>query len=47
MEAIKNLKMVEAARTEAKSLVETDPTLSRYPALKKRTQTREDMLHFE
>ncbi len=33
MEAIKNIKMVEAARTEAQSLVKSDPSLVKYTAL--------------
>ena len=33
MEALKNLKMVEAARTEAARLIQEDPELSKYPAL--------------
>ncbi|HEX2792285.1 MAG TPA: DNA helicase RecG, partial [Candidatus Paceibacterota bacterium] len=33
MEALKNLKMVEAARTEAAALVEKDPELKKHPAL--------------
>lgn len=33
MEAIKNLKLVEAARTEAANLIETDPDLTGYPIL--------------
>lgn len=46
MEAIKNLKMVEAARLEAKILVETN-SLAQFPSLLKRAASREDMLHFE
>lgn len=34
MEAIKNLKMVEAARTEATALLAIDPTLKNYPLLR-------------
>ena len=33
MEAIQNIKMVEAARTEAKTLIAQDATLSNYPLL--------------
>ncbi|MFA6006795.1 MAG: ATP-dependent DNA helicase RecG [Candidatus Paceibacterota bacterium] len=33
MEAIKNIKMVEAARAEAKALIFKDPELRKYPAL--------------
>ena len=32
MEALKNIKLVEAARTEAAALVERDPTLKNHPA---------------
>ena len=35
MEALKNLKMVEAAREEATRIIIEDPELSRYPELKK------------
>lgn len=34
MEALKNIKMVEAARTEAGRLIAEDPELAHYPALK-------------
>lgn len=47
MEAIKNIKMVEAARIEARHIVETDPTLSKYPELKTRAEARAESLHFE
>lgn len=33
MEALKNLKLVEAARTEAQKIIASDPTLSSYPLL--------------
>ncbi|MEK7622204.1 MAG: ATP-dependent DNA helicase RecG [Patescibacteria group bacterium] len=48
MEAIKNLKMVEAARAEAKRLIATDPDLTHYPLLISRlaTLTTRD-IHFE
>jgi ATP-dependent DNA helicase RecG len=36
MEALQNLKMVEAARTEASELIEQDITLSAFPILKKK-----------
>jgi len=35
MEAIKNIKMVEAARVEAKKLIQEDPELKKYPELAK------------
>ena len=47
MEAIKNIKMVEAAREEAKRLIEEDPELTAYPALKERTREKTEDLHFE
>ncbi|MDQ3014322.1 MAG: ATP-dependent DNA helicase RecG [bacterium] len=47
MEAIKNLKMVEAARTEARTLLEVDITLSQYPLLRSRINTEEEAIHFE
>lgn len=47
MEALKNLKLVEAARTEAFALVATDTTLSHYPDLKKRALLTLKDLHFE
>ena len=46
MEAIKNLKMVEAARTEAQQLVAVDPELDSHPILKNSLANRE-MVHFE
>lgn len=50
MEALQNLKMVEAARTEAARLIAEDGTLSRYPLLatelsKRATNNKE--IHFE
>jgi ATP-dependent DNA helicase RecG len=45
MEAIKNLKMVEAARTEARDIIETN-SLSKYPLLEKIILTKKD-IHFE
>jgi ATP-dependent DNA helicase RecG len=47
MEAIKNLKMVEAARTEASRIVQSDPTLISHPLLKARIETNEQKIHFE
>jgi ATP-dependent DNA helicase RecG len=46
MEALKNLKLVEAARAEAKQLVEADMTLKKYPELQKALAERSEM-HFE
>lgn len=46
MEAIKNIKMVEAARKEARALIEEDSTLSAYPLLQHEVHGREE-IHFE
>jgi ATP-dependent DNA helicase RecG len=47
MEAIKNLKMVEAARTEAHALIEEDTELKKYPALYGRLTAAEEGFHWE
>ena len=48
MEALQNLKMVEAARTEAGALIEKNGTLSKYPLLKKQLEARkQEQIHFE
>ena len=47
MEAIKNIKMVEAARTEAIALIEKDPELSKYPLLKQKVKSKVSEFHFE
>ena len=47
MEAIKNLKMVEAARTEATSLIEKDPDLMSQPMLSHLIKSKYQSLHFE
>lgn len=48
MEALKNIKMVEAAREEARSLIEEDIDLKKYPLLKERVQKlKQQELHFE
>ncbi len=47
MEALKNLKLVEAARDEALSMVKTDETLSKHPLLHNKIQQRIGALHFE
>lgn len=46
MEALKNLKLVEAARTEAKKMIEKDPRLKKYPLLRDGLERR-DMAHLE
>jgi ATP-dependent DNA helicase RecG len=43
MEALKNIKMVEAARTEAKALIEKDFELKKYPLLR----TKKIPIHME
>ncbi len=45
MEAIKNLKMVEAARTEAVKIADKDPKLKKHPLIAKRLEGLE--VHFE
>ena len=47
MEAIKNIKMVEAAREEAKRLLSEDSTLIAYPEILKRMTERGSASHFE
>ena len=48
MEALQNLKMVEAARTEAKKLIEENIALSDYPDIKKHLKHRSaEALHWE
>jgi len=46
MEAMKNLKMVEAARIEAQQIVSKDPTLASHPILQNALTSRE-IVHFE
>jgi len=46
MEALKNLKMVEAARAEARTLLESDESLTEYPLLKEHIK-QSDEIHFE
>jgi len=47
MEAIKNLKMVEAARAEAKRLLTEDIELKTHPLLQTQLEQREKPTHFE
>ena len=47
MEALKNVKLIQAARTEAQALVAKDPTLSRHPALAQRVLSASLELHSE
>lgn len=47
MEAIKNVKMVEAARNEAQKMVKSDPELKKHLDLKRIIQSKRNVLHFE
>ena len=47
MEAIKNIKLVEFARTEAHSLIASDPELKLYPLLSQTLASKNLTLHFE
>jgi ATP-dependent DNA helicase RecG len=47
MEALKNLKLVEAARTEAQQLVESDPDLTVHPLIKTCIAKLGEGLHLE
>ncbi len=47
MEALKNLKLVEAARDEAVALIKKDETLTKHPALASELKIRTQQLHFE
>ncbi len=47
MEAIKNIKMVEAARTEAVRMISEDPLLTEYPFLKEKVEKKNLDFHFE
>ncbi len=47
MEALKNQAMVEAARQEARRLIEADPELVHHPTLKVAATARQHEIHFE
>jgi ATP-dependent DNA helicase RecG len=47
MEALKNIKLVEAARKEAGEIIKTDPRLIRYPALAQRALASDKEMHLE
>jgi ATP-dependent DNA helicase RecG len=47
MEAIKNIKMVEAARSEAQKLVAHDYNLIKHPTLLEKVQSKQIETHFE
>ncbi len=47
MEAMKNIKMVEAARKESQKIIKKDPTLEKHSTLKDAINIRKEKLHFE
>jgi ATP-dependent DNA helicase RecG len=47
MDALQNIRMVEAAREEAKRLISEDIDLERYPLLKQHLDKSEGTIHFE
>lgn len=47
MEALKNPRLIAAARDEAHSLIEHDPTLEKHPALKARVEAAGSEIHHE
>jgi ATP-dependent DNA helicase RecG len=47
MEALKNLKLVEAARQEAQALIKKDESLSKHPLLAQALSQRASQMHFE
>jgi ATP-dependent DNA helicase RecG len=47
MEAIKNIKMVEAARTEASAIIDKDVNLKTYPLLREQVEKGDGDIHFE
>lgn len=47
MEAIKNIKIVEAARNEAMEIIKNDPQLNTHPLLKRILDTKKIFTHFE
>lgn len=47
MEALQNIKLVEASRTEARALITNDPDLKKYPLLRQVVESNTDKIHFE
>jgi ATP-dependent DNA helicase RecG len=47
MEALKNIKMVEAARLESQNLLKSDPELKKYPLILERLKSQDHQIHFE
>jgi len=47
MEALRNIKMVEAARTESQKIIAESPSLEKYPSLTQALKKRAKQIHFE
>ena len=47
MEALRNLRLVEAARTEATRFISEDAELSKYPSLRAAVDAKDAGAHFE
>jgi ATP-dependent DNA helicase RecG len=47
MEAIKNMRLVEAARTEARDLLSRDPDLRNIPLIREKIESEQTEMHFE
>jgi len=47
MEALRNIKMVEAARTESQKIIAESPSLEKYPPLAQALKNRFKQIHFE
>jgi ATP-dependent DNA helicase RecG len=47
MEAMKNMKLVEAAQKEARKIIEKDIHLKKFPELQKIVEVKRKRLHFE
>jgi ATP-dependent DNA helicase RecG len=47
MEAIRNIKMVEAARLEATRIIDSDPNLDKHSVIKKIIEENRENIHFE
>jgi ATP-dependent DNA helicase RecG len=47
MEALKNIKMVEAARLESQKILQEDPELKKYPLILERLKSQDHQIHFE
>ncbi|MEK7066587.1 MAG: helicase-related protein, partial [Patescibacteria group bacterium] len=47
MEAIKNIRMVEAARTEVENILDLDPDLSKHSLIQEKIKNKTKPVHFE